>query len=163
MKIIEVELLVKDAEEEVGPRVQARACARTDALGVGDSSSTMIWSMSTSSIGSPRHVIRSRRSAWRRRGLEGHTDVGQQVHRQLVGEGCSSPHVRDPGISFHQISRPGFIWVIFVEQLLFFRITPEHLKNHEQSVKCLNSGNAPPTQHAPVAWTVSRIETLIFL
>ena len=63
MKIIEVELLVKDAEEEVGPRVQARACARTDALGVGDSSSTMIWSMSTSSIGSPRHVIRSRRSA----------------------------------------------------------------------------------------------------
>ena len=36
MKIIEVELLVKDAEEEVGPRVQARACARTDALGVGE-------------------------------------------------------------------------------------------------------------------------------
>ena len=36
MKIIEVELLVKDAEEEVGPRVQARACARTDALRVGE-------------------------------------------------------------------------------------------------------------------------------
>ena len=35
MKMIEVELLVEDAEEEVGPRVQARACARTDALGVG--------------------------------------------------------------------------------------------------------------------------------
>ena len=36
MKIIEDELLVKDAEEQVGPKVQARACARTDALGVGE-------------------------------------------------------------------------------------------------------------------------------
>ena len=36
MKMIEVELLVEDAEEEVGPRVQARACARTDTLGVGE-------------------------------------------------------------------------------------------------------------------------------
>ena len=36
MTTVEVEPLVEDAEEEVGPRVQARACARTDALGVGE-------------------------------------------------------------------------------------------------------------------------------
>ena len=36
MKTVEEELLVEDAEEEVGPKVQARACARTDALGVGE-------------------------------------------------------------------------------------------------------------------------------
>ena len=36
MKTVKVELLVEDAEEEVGPKVQARACARTDALRVGE-------------------------------------------------------------------------------------------------------------------------------
>ena len=36
MTTVEVEPLVEDAEEEVGPRVQARACARTDALKVGE-------------------------------------------------------------------------------------------------------------------------------
>ena len=36
MTTVEEELLVEDAEEEVGPKVQARACARTDALGVGE-------------------------------------------------------------------------------------------------------------------------------
>ena len=36
MTTVEEELLVEDAEEEVGPKVQARACARTDALRVGE-------------------------------------------------------------------------------------------------------------------------------
>ena len=42
MMIIEDELLVKDAEEQVGPKVQARACARTEAPQLANSISTTI-------------------------------------------------------------------------------------------------------------------------
>ena len=42
MKIVEDELLVKDAEEQVGPKVQARACARTEAPQLANSISTTI-------------------------------------------------------------------------------------------------------------------------
>ena len=71
MKMIEVELLVEDAEEEVGPRVQARACARTDALGVGAQQQHHgVVDEHVVDRLSHRHVVRSRRCAWRRRGLE---------------------------------------------------------------------------------------------
>ena len=40
--IVQEELLVEDADEDVGPKVQARACARTEAPQLANSISTTI-------------------------------------------------------------------------------------------------------------------------
>ena len=106
MTTVEVEPLVEDAEEEVGPRVQARACARTDALGVGEQHQRhdLVDEHVVDRLSQARCSLETVRMA--EAGAGSHTDVGQHVHRQLVGESCSSPRVRDPGISYHQISRP---------------------------------------------------------